>query len=76
MKALKRIVVGHDRRAGGEIALQTAIVLAERCNAELKVIHVVERDYLYKKLSHSRSLPPHGPEEIAEIAWGKVSKRG
>ena len=35
MGQLKRIVVGHDLKTGGETALKSAVVLAGRCNAAL-----------------------------------------
>jgi nucleotide-binding universal stress UspA family protein len=64
MSVLKRIVVGHDLRAGGDNALRSAAVLADRCKAALKVIHVIEPQAFYRKLSRPfTSLP--SPEEIA-----------
>jgi len=66
MSVLKKIVVGHDLRGGGEVALQSAVVLARRCNAALKLVHVVEPYHLYQKVSHPSPL-----EAIAERA-GKV----
>jgi nucleotide-binding universal stress UspA family protein len=64
MSVLKRIIVGHDLRAGGDNALRSAFLLAERCHAALKIIHVIEPHPFYRKLSRPfTSL--HGPEEIA-----------
>ena len=42
MRQLKRIIVGHDLAAGGEIALRSAVVLANRFGAALRLVHVVE----------------------------------
>jgi nucleotide-binding universal stress UspA family protein len=52
MGQLKRIVVGHDLKTGGETALKSAVVLAGRCNAALRLVHVVEPHHLYQRLSH------------------------
>ena len=42
MGQLKRIIDGHDLAAGGEMALKSALVLANRCDAVLRLVHVVE----------------------------------
>jgi universal stress protein E len=53
MRQLKRIVVGHDLKAGGKTALQSAVVVAERCDAALRLVHVVEsQHHLYQMISH------------------------
>ena len=52
MSQLKRIVVGHDFREGGEIALESAALLAKRCGAALRLVHVVEPHHLYQRISH------------------------
>lgn len=50
MDKLHRIVVGHDFFPDGEVALRSATVLAERANAELYILHVVEPYPLYQKM--------------------------
>ena len=64
MHKLKRIIVGHDLRTGGDNALRTAALLAKRCTAELRLVHVVEPLHLYQRVSH----PLANPGAIEEIA--------
>ena len=71
MRQLKRIIVGHDLRAGGEAALQSAAVLAHRSGAALKLVHVVEPYHLYQRISHPFT-PPHTLEELAQKAGEKL----
>jgi nucleotide-binding universal stress UspA family protein len=71
MSLLKKIVVGHDLKAGGETALQSAAVLAQRCDAEIKLVHVIEPHQLYEKLSHPLSTRDV-PEKIAKKAGEKL----
>jgi nucleotide-binding universal stress UspA family protein len=52
MGQLKRIVVGHDLKTGGETALKSAVVLARQCDAALRLVHVVEPQHFYEKISH------------------------
>ena len=63
MSALKKIIVGHDLRAGGETAISSAIVLARKFDATLRLVHVVETDPLYQKISH-----PFASQRLEEIA--------
>ncbi len=65
MKALKRIIVGHDLREGGELAVQSAAALAKRCGAALRLVHVVEPLDSYQRISHPLT-SPYPVEEIAE----------
>ncbi len=65
MKKLKRIIVGHDLRRGGEAALGSAVVLANRCGAELRLVHVVEPIDAYQRMSHPLTVP-YSEEEIAQ----------
>lgn len=78
MGVLKRIIVGHDLRSGGDNALRSAALLADRCQAALKVIHVIEPHSFYRKLSHAFSSLP-GPEEIArrvgQVLEARLSSR-
>jgi universal stress protein E len=68
---LKRIIVGHDLRTGGETAVKSAALLAKRFSAELRLVHVVEPLPSYQKISHpltfSRTI-----EEISQKAGGKL----
>ncbi len=57
MRQLKRILVGHDLRAGGETAFRSAITLAERSEATLRLVHVVEPYVFYQRLSHPFEAP-------------------
>ena len=67
MRQLKRIIVGHDLAAGGEMALKSAVALAKRCDAALRLVHVVEPLEPYQRISHPLT-SPYTPEEIAEKA--------
>ncbi|MGH7926390.1 MAG: universal stress protein [Candidatus Binatia bacterium] len=71
MKKLNRIIVGHDLRAGGEAALQSAAVLANRCAAALRVVHIVEPLESYQRLSHPLT-SPYPVEEIAQKAGARL----
>jgi nucleotide-binding universal stress UspA family protein len=65
MKTLKRIIVGHDLRAGGEVAVQSAAAFAKRCSAALRLVHVIEPLDSYQRISHPLT-SPYPVEEIAE----------
>lgn len=64
MSQLQRIVVGHDFKAGGEIAVSAAATLAKRCGAALKLVHAIEPYHLYQRVSH----PLTSTYTTAEIA--------
>jgi nucleotide-binding universal stress UspA family protein len=65
MGQLKRIIVGHDLGGGGEVALRSAVVLANRFGAALRLVHVVEPLEPYQRLSHPLT-SPYTTEEIAQ----------
>lgn len=71
MKALKRIIAGHDLRAGGEIALQSSAALAKRCGAALRLVHVIEPLDTYQRISHPLT-SPYPVEEIAEKTGARL----
>jgi universal stress protein E len=71
MTQLKKIIVGHDLRAGGEAALRSAVVLAKRCSAALRVVHVVEPQHSYQRISHPLT-SPYTVEEIAQKTGAKL----
>jgi nucleotide-binding universal stress UspA family protein len=50
MSKLHRIVVGHNFFPDGEIALRSAAALAERADAALYILHVVEPYAFYQKM--------------------------
>src|SRR6202008_5055748 len=68
---LKRIIVGHDLRAGVGAAITSAPVLAQRSGAALKLVHVVEPYHFYQRVSHPFT-PPHTLEELAQKAGEKL----
>ena len=70
MSQLKRVIVGHDLNGGGEAALRSAVVLANRCRAALRVVHVVEPLDAYQRISHPLT-SPFTPDEISQ----KVGER-
>lgn len=71
MAELKKIIVGHDLRAGGETALRSAAVLARRCSAELRLVHVIEPQHTYQRISHPLT-SPYTLEEIAQKSGVKL----
>lgn len=71
MSQLKRIVVGHDLRDGGETALRSAVLLAKRCGAALRLVHVVEPLHSYQRISHPLT-SPYTIEEISQKAGEKL----
>ena len=64
MSHVKRIIVGYDLGAGGETALKSALALANRCGAALRLVHVVEPLDAYQRISHPLTAP-YTLEEIA-----------
>lgn len=64
MRQLKRILVGHDLGVDGEMALTSALALANRCQATLRLVHVVEPLDAYQRISH----PLTSPFTVAEIS--------
>jgi nucleotide-binding universal stress UspA family protein len=73
MGQLKKIIVGHDLRVGGKVALKSATVLASCCDAALKLVHVVEPQHPYQSITHS-SGSRHGIEEMAQQAGKKLQE--
>jgi nucleotide-binding universal stress UspA family protein len=71
MRQLKRIIVGHDLAGGGETALKSALTLAKRCGAELRVVHVVEPLHAYQRISHPLT-SPYTLEEIAQKTGARL----
>jgi nucleotide-binding universal stress UspA family protein len=65
MRQLKKIIVGHDLAAGGETALRSAAVLANRFGAALRLVHVVEPLDAYQRISHPLT-SPYTLDEIAQ----------
>jgi nucleotide-binding universal stress UspA family protein len=68
MKLPKKIIVGHDLGLGGQVALGSAVVLANRCGSELRIVHVVEPLDAYQRLSHPLSVPYSQEELVEKIA--------
>jgi nucleotide-binding universal stress UspA family protein len=73
MGQLKRIVVGHDLKTGGETALKSAALLARRCDAALRLVYVIEPHQLYQIISHPIA-PKSNREEIVQQAGGKLQE--
>jgi nucleotide-binding universal stress UspA family protein len=67
MRQLKRLIVGHDLGAGGEVAAKSAIVLAKRSGAALRLVHVIEPLEAYQRISHPLT-SPYTREEIEKKA--------
>jgi nucleotide-binding universal stress UspA family protein len=65
MRELKRIIVGHDLEVGGELALRSAVVLANRYGSALRLVHVVEPLHSYQRISHPLA-SPYTLEEISQ----------
>ncbi len=71
MRQLKRIIVGHDLRAGGDAALRSAAVLAKRYGAALRLVHVIEPPHSYERIAHPLA-SPSVVEEIAQKIGAKL----
>jgi nucleotide-binding universal stress UspA family protein len=79
MKLLKRILVGHDLRNGGDIALQSALSLAAMCDAEIKLVHVIDSYPFYEKLTHpmtTRGIPTQLAQAAGTKLEGTISQSG
>jgi nucleotide-binding universal stress UspA family protein len=74
MRQLKRIIVGYDLRTGGENAIQSAVALAGRYGAALKLVHAIEPYHSYQRLSHPFT-PPYPLEELAQKAGEQLEAR-
>ena len=72
MSQVKRIIVGYDLAAGGETALKSAVVLADRCRAALRLVHVIEPLDSYQRISHPLTAP-YTLEEIAQKSRSKTA---
>src|SRR4051812_20692001 len=72
MRQLRKIVVGYDFQSGGETARRTAAVLAGRCGAQVKLIHVVEPYPVYQQLSHPLT-QPYTTEELTQKAGEQLA---
>ena len=72
MRQLQKILVGHDFRPGGGAALQSAITLAERSNATIKLVHVVDPSLFSKPLLSRAHIPP--VEELLQRAQRKLTE--
>jgi nucleotide-binding universal stress UspA family protein len=55
MRRLERIIVGHDLSSGGATALASALVLARRYEASIRLIHVIEPHHHSLPVSQSKS---------------------
>ncbi|MEW6296303.1 MAG: universal stress protein [Thermodesulfobacteriota bacterium] len=71
MAQLEKIVVGYDFRAGGETAARSALALAQRCGAALRLVHVVEPYPLYQRLARPLAAP-YSTEELVQRAGEKL----
>lgn len=58
MSTLQRILVGHSLFPDGDIAVRSAAILAERAQAALYLLHVVEPYPLYQKIRFP-TVPAH-----------------
>jgi nucleotide-binding universal stress UspA family protein len=71
MSQLSRIMVGYDLAEGGETALKSAVVLADRYRAAIRLVHVIEPLDSYQRISHPLT-SPYTPEEIAQKTGVKL----
>ena len=71
MRQLERIIAGHDLGIGGEVALRSAGVLANRCGGALRLVHVVEPLDAYQRMSHPLT-SPYTLEEIVQKAGARL----
>lgn len=73
MSRLKKIIVGHDLRGGGKTALRSAVALAGRCDAKLRLVHVMEPRHFHYQVPYPLA-EHHRPERIAERAGAKLEE--
>lgn len=71
MRQLKRIIVGYDLGVGGELALGSAVALANRCGAALRLVHVVEPLDAYQRISHLLT-SPYTIEQITQKTGARL----
>ena len=71
MRQLERIIAGHDLGIGGEVALRSAGVMANRCEGALRLVHVVEPLDAYQRMSHPLT-SPYTLEEIVQKAGARL----
>ena len=71
MRQLKRFIVGHDLGVGGEVALRSAVALANRCGAALRLVHVVEPLDTYQRMSHPLT-SPYTLDEIVQKTGARL----
>jgi nucleotide-binding universal stress UspA family protein len=71
MSWLRKIIVGHDLREGGKKALKSAAVLAHQCGAALRLVHVIEPQHSYQRISHPLT-SPYTIEEVAQKTGEKL----
>ena len=64
MTQVNSILVGHDLQAGGKTSLESAVALADRCGATVRLLHVVEPLDAYQRASH----PLTSPLTVEEIS--------
>ena len=55
IRPLERVIVGHDLNSGGATALESALLLARRCEARLRVVHVIEPRHHSLHIAQSKS---------------------
>src|SRR6266498_1564039 len=63
---LERIIVGHDLSSGGATALESALVLARRCDATIRLIHVIEGHYHALHVSQPKSRQSKIEEKVTK----------
>lgn len=71
MSQVKRIIVGHALGAGDDAALESAVALANRCGATLRLVHVVEPIDAYQRMSHPLT-SPYSVEEVAQKSGARL----
>ena len=71
MTQVKRILVGHDLQTGGKMVLESAVALADRCGAAVRLVHVVEPLDAYQRASHPLT-SPYTLEEVTAKAGASL----
>src|SRR5215510_12426074 len=75
MSQLRRIVVGYTPTLDGEHALRSALVLAERSQAMLYLLHVVEPYPVYVKMRFPTTSAQEMLEEVAAKMRTQLTER-
>ena len=71
MRQLKKIIVGYNFQPASDIAARAAVELATRCDAQVRLVHVIESMSIYQRLSHPLT-SPYDTADLVERAGDRL----